>query len=931
MLFLVRSRFIFAFFVMLMALPCIGLAQDAAPAPQFTANEMYVEARRRFNEGDFAGALEGFAKFKQDFGASSQAQDIIAEIRYPLAISLLNLQKFEEAGAAITEALNSQPPLAAPLREELEFWQGVCLMQAEDYPAARVTLETFSREYPTASKATEAQLLIGTTFLVEGKYKEAAAHFARIKPYLRSVDRGRATVLQLYALIEEGDNDQALALVIEEFPRLDEMLQIATFQTLALQLGSNFLEQGRLRDAIICLQRVWSRDRLLKHQQARLQNLEDALKAAEAMPKSDAYRKFHLKQMIAKVKRELENFEKIQDFDAALRLRLATAFMGMQRYREAALILEEMLNKMPPSPVVEAASVTLVQAWMQIELWSRVVQSAKTFEEKFPKSAQLPLVLYLAGTAQQRANDQAAAIATFDSIIKRYPDSDFAARALFMRGFSQLLAEQNADAVVTFEEFAKKHPDHELREASAYWRGMGFSLDKQFPPARDAMDAYLAAYPKGSFAGLATFRKAYAGHSMMDYTLSIQELPDYLEKYPGHESNDEALILYGDALMNEGEMDAGIAAYKRIDPKNTRFFEEGWFKIGQALRLLEDHEAMRAHFEQFRLEHPRSPRVAEAVYWIGWTYRQADDTEKARAVYWQAIEELGNDPTIRSVEDLFPALSKLYRGPEEQQQYRARLRDLYEKSQANEEKTMAMRALWAQGQALAKSDPNTARELMVQASALADIPNTNPLILADMALAMQETGRINESEKVWRDLVKWNPRAAQKDRAFAALAAIGLQRDRQRAALDWLDRFERETSGSVLAGAMFLTKGKLLMDRGDYDAARKAFESVLTAPAATGQQKAEALFFTGETFMSQNKPELAIPYFQRIYIMHGRWSEWVARAYFRSGEAFEALKDTEAARKTYDEMTRLENIQSRPETSKGRSRLEALGGPIGES
>jgi len=909
----------------------VARAQDAAPAPQFTADEMYLDARRRFNEGDHAGAVAGFNKFKQDFGSSSQAADAIAEIRYPLAISLLSLKKFDEASVAIAEALDTPPPLPPAQKEELSFWKGVCLMQADDFANAKPVFETFCREYPRATKVPEAQILIGTASLLEGKFAESVAHFAQIKPFLGPEDRGRATVLQLYALLEAGDNDGALALVVEEFPRIDEMLQIATFQTLSLQLGSTFLEQGRLRDAIVCLQRVWSRDRLLRHQQDRLKKLEDALAAIQAQPNSDSYRKFQLNQTIAKVRRELENFEKIEDFDAALRLRLATAFLGMERYREAALILEEMLTKMPPTPIVEAASVTLVQSWMQIERWSRVEQAAVAFEEKFPESAQLPQVLYLRGSALQQANDQAAAIAAFESILERFPDSDFAARAQFMKGFSQLLAEQNAEAVLSFDEFAKNYPDHELREASAYWKGMGFSLNKQFPECRDAMDAYLSQYPAGSFKGLATFRKAYAGHSMMDFSLSLKELPAYLANFPGHESRDEALILYGDALMNEGEIDRGIEVYKQIDPSNTRFFEEAWFKIGQALRLQEDPEAMRAHFEQFQAEHPRSPRVAEAVYWVGWTYRQADDTEKARAVYWDAIDSLGNDPTIRSVEDLFLALTKLYRGEEEQRQYVARLRDLQEKAVAEGQKTLAMRALWAQGQAFARSDPARARELMVEASALADIPNTNPLILADIALAMQETGRINESEVVWKDLIKWNPRAPQKDRAFYALANIELQRGRERAALDWIERFQRETSGSVIAGSMFLTQGKLLMDRGDYDAARLAFEAVLKAPGATGEQKAQSLFFTGETFMAQKKPELAIPYFQRIYIMHGRWAEWVARAYFRSGEAFEAMNDNTAARKTYDEMTRLEAIQNRPETNQGRERLEALGGPIVES
>ena len=53
------------------------------------------------------------------------------------------------------------------------------------------------------------------------------------------------------------------------------------------------------------------------------------------------------------------------------------------------------------------------------------------------------MVLYLKGIARQRENDQAAAIATFQSIHKDDPTSPFAARAMFMVGFSQLLADRN--------------------------------------------------------------------------------------------------------------------------------------------------------------------------------------------------------------------------------------------------------------------------------------------------------------------------------------------------------------------------------------------------------------------------------------------------------------------------------------------------------
>jgi len=910
---------------LLIAVAVMACARPAA-GQGMTAEEQYNAAIKAYNTGNFAAAVAGFRKFEQDYGKTEAGLKMMAGIRYPLAMSLLHLQKFDDALEAINGCLQATPPPTAEQREDLDFYRGVCQMQGEAYADARKTFEAFAREFPRSKQVSEAKLLFGTTWLLEEKWAEAATAFASIRPQLDSVDRGRATVLQLYALMEESKFDDALALVVEEFPRLDQMLQIATFQTLSLQLGSEFLEKGQYRKAITALQRVWNRDRLLKYQKQRLGELQDALAAAEAQPKSDPYRKFRLKQMIAKVQREVANIEKITNFDSALRLRLATAYQAMQRYREAALIMEDMLATMPPDPVVESASLSLIQCWSAIERWPKAIFAAQEFAKKFPSSKQLPMALYLEGIAQQRLNDQAAAIATFEGLRTKFPQSDFAPRALFMKGFSQLLADQNKAAIATFEEFAKAYPKNDLADASAYWLGMAYSLDKQFPRTREVMDEYLATYPNGAYRGLATFRKAYAAQSMRDFPTSIRELRAFLKAYPGHESTAEADLLLGDALMDQGDIPGGIAAYESIPSDDPKFFEEGWFKVGKAYRLLEEPDKMRAHFEKFAREHPRSPRVAEAVYWIGWTYLQADQPGKAREVYWQSIAEHGDDATIRSVDDLFPALQKLYAGDEEPAKYLARLRDLRAQADTQKQPTLAMRALWAQALAYRKTDPDRARVLLLDAATRIEPSTTNPLLMADCAAALQQAGRDEDAERMWRDLVKWNPRAAQRDDAFAALGEIELKRGNEAAALAYFDRFEKETIGSLLFGKVMLAKAKLLVSRGDPDAARKALEALLANHYTTGPQKAEALFLIGDLYMKEKKYALAQQYFQRIYIVYGRWSEWVAKAYLSSGEAFEELKDIPAARKTYEEMTKLEELQALPETSRARARLEALGG-----
>ena len=901
----------------------MSAVQAQVPAA-LTADQQLNAANVDYAAGHWAPALAGYTAFIRDFGQRPEVAAVLPRLRVPVAQCYLQLKKYGEAIAAIEEALRSTPPPTAVQVQELTFQKGVCQAQEQEHAAARATLEGYLKQFPAARNVAEARLLIGTCFLLEQKRTEAADYFAGIKAGLSPIYRGRASVLELYALVEGGEFARGLAVVQAESPRVDEMLQAATFQILTLELGAQFLERGEYRNAIACLSRIGSAARLVDLQQKRLATLEGNLAALEANPKSDPAQRALLAQLIGKVRAELESFRKIPNFDSALRLRLATAFQAMQRYREAALILEGMLRDLPPDTIVEQASVSLVQCWGQIERWPRVSEAAQAFVKKFPKSASIPLVRYLQGTAEQKNGQLDESIATFLALAKDFPKSDFAPRALFMEGFTRLLADAPREAIPVFEKFQREFPEHDLADAAAYWRGMAFSLDKQFERCREVMDENLAKFPRGQNRGLALFRKAYATHSLRDYKGSIAELRAYLREFPGHESNSEALVLLGDALMAEGQMEEGITAFKRIAPEDVRFFEEGWFKVGKALKLLEREDDLRTHMEQFAREHPQSGRIGEAIYWVGWCHRQAGRPEEARKLYWETIARHGDDPAIRSVDDLFGAAGKLYKGDAERAQFVAKLRDLREDADRHGRKTLAMRALWAQARVWQKREPEKSRELFLEAAARANVQTDNPLLLADFADAFAAAGKTTEAEKMWRDLLKWNPRAPQKDRALAAIGLGELARGNERAALELFERFEQETAGSPMLGKVLLARAKLLEQRGEFAPAQKALEALLADKPTPGAIKSEALFRLAELQMRQNKPQLAVPYYQRIYVMYGRFPDWVAKAYLRSGEAFEKLQDNDAARKTYEELIANEQLANLPEHQQAADRLAKL-------
>lgn len=918
----------------------VASAQTNTSPSGMTAMEIVGQANGFFVEGKHAEAASLFEKFEADFGKSSEATDTLRSMRFRHAMAYVHLKKFPEAIERITLALALQPPLGIAENQELQFWLGVAQVQEQAYPEARAALEkfltlfpptaqnnpTYAQQYPAALRIPEAQLLIGKAWILEEQFREAADTFAKLEASLRNENRGRAVVLHLYALLQAGDEAAALALVAREYPRMDELTQLIAFQTFTLQLGEQLLDKGLLRDAIVCLQRVWPAERLVKHQAARLSSLQGRLQAANANPRADAYEKLLLSQLIIVVQRELDTFRQTTSFDASLRLRLATAYQSMMRYRESALILEDMLEQMPADAIVEKASVNLVQTWYQMQRWPKVTLAAQAFAKKFPESESLPLVSYLAGVAEQKELHYAAAGEIFDNVLQKYPKSEFAPRAAYAKAFTLLLADENVQAIEAFADFTKAYPEHELTEASVYWQGMGYSLDKQFEEARSHLQAYLSKYPQGEFAGLATFRRAYCAQQAEDYTTSMRELMAYMRAFPGHESASEARVLLGDALMNEGRMEEGIAAFAGIPREDTRFYEEGVFRVGKALKLMEEQQRLLDHMRDFQQKNPRSPRVAEAINSIGWVYRQQDQPEKAREVFWAAIREHGNDPTIRSVEELFPSLARLYRG-EDQLQYLAGLRDLYQGAMGKNEKTLALRALWAQGAALRRSDPQKAQALLIEAVPMADVSSANPLLLADLAEALATSGDSKRSIQMFRDLIKWNPRAPQKDRALVALGFAELQAGNEKGALEYFTTFEKQTPSSREIGRVLLAKGTLLEARGQRVQARDAFEALLASEYATGNQKAEALYRIGESQLRDDKPALAIPYFQRIYVMYGRWRDWVAKAYLSSGEAFEKLNDKTSARNTYTEMLALDDLAAFEEARAARVRLEALGKP----
>ncbi|MCB1097596.1 MAG: tetratricopeptide repeat protein [Verrucomicrobiae bacterium] len=899
-----------------------------------TASELLQAGSEAFDRQNFAGAEQAWQQLETDFGESEEVKAELLWVRPLLAIAKVAKGEFVEALGLIEASLALAATIPNEIVEQLRFWHGVCLLKAERFVDAQHAFGGFyADESHDYERRMEAMILFGMAYIMQGEFSEANAFFAdrvtKLKPGKDSETRGRIAVLQLHALMQAGAHDAALVHLKDWYPKMSEITQLAAFQSLALQLGAHFLDAQAYYKSIEALQRIWPRERLLKHQRGRLLDLE-ARHTGMKLRKASQDSVYKIEGMITRVRREIENFEEISNFDSALRLRLAMAYQGLERFREAGLVLEDMLGRMADDPIVEQASVRLVQNWMQVQRWDKAVEAADGYVSRFgPEGTEnLPTVLFLRADALKSAAKYEQAIGAFAALIEQFPKSDMVPKCRFMTGVCWLNAGDHLKAVAAFKEVQKQHPKHALCEDADYWTGMAWSFEQEHQRCRDHLKNHLRRYAKGRYRGDAEFRRAFCLFAMGAYPGAVEGMRKFAVDHPESGYVDESRLLLGDALGAVGEIDAAIAAYRSVTVQSPRYYEDGQFKIGKALRLTSHHARLRKHFGDFIAQHPSSPRIVEAVYWIGWSHMAEEDVEEARRIYWETIDKHGDDPAIVAVEDILLALPKLYPGDARRELGDA-LRNLSGEAQNAKRTTLLARIAWAEGQfaqARGSEVSQMAESALLRAARLLDPKVHSARMLADCADARFRAGQLQLAADLYSGLRRWNPRAVEKERAYLGLGRIAQAQEDSAAALEWFGRAAKVAVSRDTIAEALLAKAELEVSLGKHADARSTLDGLLGSQYVDGRSKAQGLLAYGRALEAGGDRLKATAYYQRVYVAYGKHLDLVARAYLARGRALEALSEKEKALEVYQELAARADLEAFDASRDVLGRIKVLSG-----
>lgn len=896
------------------------LAQEAG-----TAESVLNEGVSAFNRGEFANAEKIFSKFLTDFGANPQAAPYLERVMSLLAFSHVRQRKFTEAVESSSAFLKKFPESKSA--EELSFWNAFALSRLDppEYAKAIAALDAFVKKYPQSPKVPEAELTQGTALMQQGKWKEAAEIFKKLAESGPDRIKGKARILAFFSLVEAADLPAAAAWGATIDPRDPNFHSVAAYSLLHLKLGDELAAGDKTRDALRAYQKVWSKGRAIAWQSQRLTNLQAEVEKARAARSDDL---ISLEDSLTQVQNELASLEKLPDYDTALQLRIAQSFIRLERHREAALTLREAMVKLPESQLLEQVSFQYLVCLQEMERWPTLVEAAGEFLTRYPKNEQAPWALYLRAEAYQRLQRYDLATEDFKKLVTEYRNFPQRERASFLVGYTLMMQDRNPEALEILGRHSQEFPTGSMRETAAYWAAMALYFDKNYELARSAFEQFLKAYPQSTFAADVAYRRAHALAAQQNFTDAYKELEAFVATYPQSQQIDEAYSLLGDSYFALGEIDRGLEAYGKVTKNNPRIYDYAYFRVADAYKALEEWPKMQAHLEAFIKNSPDSPKLVEALRRLGGLLRRDGKEEEARQIYWDAITQHGDLTDRFAVEDMLTGLARSYRG-EQRTELLAKLSDLAETAERDKKPLLAARAMWARALLLQKDDPALSSRLLIRASTLIPPERATPNLLADFGDAARKAGEPQRAEELYRGLIAWYPRAMQKDRAYAGLGLLSLDAGKDKAALEWFDLFDRESIESPLRKDIFNARAELFLKRGQKAEAIAQYEEILKLQNARGLPWVEALYKIGELYLELGDPKRAIPYFQRIYVMYGRWADYVSKAYLQSGLAFEKLNMIDEARQTYIEFTENTTLADKPEIAKARERLRALGGGQG--
>lgn len=426
--------------------------------------------------------------------------------------------------------------------EELYFYIALCYFNIPDHPNAEKTFNEYLQKYPKGRDVSRAGLGLARVYAAQKKWPEAIAKYDKVRndpalkelkddiyielanAYKENQNMDKAVSLLETALApgvkSEADVRQALFLATlykdivspgakEKAVKLLDRVKgapgarpmVAEVNYVALEIADALIGEGKAEEALAAYQNIRKQKEVvatmkevvavLDRQVANWKSRTSAAAGAAAGAKNAAAQQkaAMAQEMVSRftaqadaAKKQLETIEKEKAYDAIVFYRIGRCFAQLERYWEANLAFEFVLDKFPAFEDKETVQFGQLFAFYKLtpptgqpdglKIGEQAEKLAKKFLADFPKSSQAQEVAAILVEIVQRRDDPNQTNKIFDDVMGLLPEGPQRSNFMAIQVQNYLNVFNFDKAREAADKYLQANPDGAEREIVDYMRAL---------------------------------------------------------------------------------------------------------------------------------------------------------------------------------------------------------------------------------------------------------------------------------------------------------------------------------------------------------------------------------------------------------------------------------------------------------------------------
>jgi tol-pal system protein YbgF len=874
----------------------------------------------RYQNGDYQGAIEAFARVHQDYPQSTfqgsayywEGESYYRLGQYDRALAAYQqviqqfpgerLRDYALLAAADVQLRVQRPADAIPLLRELvtnypsspihllaRRYLAEALFRAERYAEAADTYNQLLRASQGDGEKPNALFWQAESFFQLGQYDRAEQGYREL---LQAYPRHARQEEALYGLGWAQLNDEKYRSALDTFQQLTRTFPRTRFQeSVSYAQVKSYLGLGQMtaaQESYRQLARAYPQGRwlgaaTLEFARTAYQAGDYATAASLTRQVADPTKSSPLAPVALVLQGDLLYGERkfpeaVEAYRRAERaglpenlldstlLKRALASYQRRDFANAATDLERLLRQFPSSANAPEAAFWLGEA----RFYNRQYRPALLAYQQVPAgSVRYPDALYGRGWVYYQGSDWPRAATEFEQVVQRFPEASIRAEALFRLGEVQFNLKNFDRAIATYQQLLREYPQEKLApNARLRIAWVRYKTGNNSQAIRELSDL-VREQSNQPLAAEAHYWLGMAYLSAKQLDEARAQFETVLAQWPASEMRSQAILRLGDTFYNQGKFTQAIDTYSRLTASGTADVhaldaEYGIILALYQLRRLNEY-ATRA--KAFIARYPTNPLSVTVLYQLAELYEAENRSQLALDTLQEVITRFGQS-------------------------------DLAESAYLRRAEILARQGNWQASLAEAQQAWATAKNDVIKGDAL-----------YAMAHAQQELKQYPAAAESYRRLVQEHPKSRFVAAGLRGLAQSLLQSGRKAEARQvWQDMLQRASKDASMADVS-VELGLLLLSEGEH---RKAIEQFSRAVSQGNPEvAARAQYEIGRTYTLLKDYRQGTVELMKVAYLYPQQQRWVQRALFQAAGNYEQEQKWSEALAVYQKIIR-EVAQAEP-------------------